>query len=277
MPRNRSTQSALSVATNPRRSVEDRVAALAEVPLAACEDANLQTLLDILRNLEEPAEVRYAALQTLQAASFSVLTFEPCRADYIAALRQVVDDPDPELRQRVLGILAREHDGLAQRKLLDGLQRPDRALVPPEKALQLLSYDVHADAYPVAREIVNDPPNTAAKREALRLLAADVSAAPLFERVLRDKNELLEVRQISAASLHAVRPERLQKLGREILLDTSESEEIQTTCLTALTQFGDVQALAEDTPLLKRVHRLSGDAGKRLKLSARDFLNKYEP
>src|SRR5688572_22006760 len=170
----RSARDALSIATTGRRTVKKRVAALAEVPLAVCEnDENLQTMLNLLRDEKEPVKVRLGALQALQAASFSVVAFEPCRADYIATLREVAEDPDPELRQRVLGMLAREKDGFAQKKLLDGLQDPEKALVPPEKALQLLSYDVHAETYQLARATVKKPPNPAAKREALRLLAAD--------------------------------------------------------------------------------------------------------
>lgn len=272
----RSSRETMSIATSARRGVEERVAALAEAPLAVCEsDANLQATLKVLRNKEEPVEVRLAALQAIQAASFSVLTFESCRGDYIATLREIVDDPDPELRQRVLGILAREKDGFAQKKLLEGLQDPEKALVSPEKALQLLSYDVHAEAYPIAREIVSKPPNTAAKREALRLLAADATAAPVFEKVLRDKDELPELRQISASALHALKPERLQAHAREILLDTSEKGEIQAMSLTALTQFGDDAAMAEDEALIKRINRLSGESSPKVKQSARRFLSKY--
>src|SRR5882762_5268328 len=111
-PAKRSTKSAMSVATSARRTVAERVAALAEVPLAVCEsDKNLQAMLSVLRNKDEPIEVRLATLQSLQAASFSVVAFESCRGDYIATLREVATDPDLELRQRVLGILAREKDG----------------------------------------------------------------------------------------------------------------------------------------------------------------------
>ena len=129
-----------------------------EAPLAVCEsDKKLQDTLQHLRDQNQSSRVRLAALQTLQAASFSTIAFEPCRSDYIATLRAIVDDPDPELRQRVLGILANEKDGFAQKKLLDGLQNPDKALVSPEKALQMLSNDVHAEAYTIARAIVRKP------------------------------------------------------------------------------------------------------------------------
>jgi len=275
-PAQRSARSALLIATDAKKTVKQRVAAMAEAPLAVCEnDANLQAMLKVLRDNEEPVEVRLAALQALQAASFSVVAFASCRGDYIATLRAVVEDANPELRQRVLGILAREKDGFAQQKLLEGLQDPAKALVPPEKALQLLSYDVHADAYPVARAIVSQPPNATARREALRLLAADASSAPLFEKILRDKDEAAEVRQISAAVLQATRPETLQAHAREMLLDPSEQDEMQAVSLTALAQFGNAAALANDAALLHRIDQLSGEQSTRVQQSARQFLSKY--
>ena len=91
------------------------------------------------------------------------------------------------------------------------------------------------------------------KREALRLLAADATAAPMFEKLLRDKNELREIRQISASALHALEPEKLQEHAREILLDKSDYDDIKATSLTALQQFGDDEALGKDKALLKSV------------------------
>jgi hypothetical protein len=271
----RSARAALSIATSSRKSVKERVAAMTEISTAVCgDDENLQAMLNVLRDQNEPIEVRLAALQSLQAASFSVIAFESCRGDYIATLREVAEDPDPELRQRVLGILAREKDGYAQKKLLEGLEHPEKALVPPEKALQLLSYDVHAETYQIARSIVSKPPNATARREALRLLAADASAAPVFEKILRDKGELAEIRQISASALQALKPEKLRAHAREMLLDTSEYDDIQATSLTALTQFGG-EAVAKDKALMKRVDRLRGTASTKVKQSARRFLDKY--
>jgi HEAT repeat protein len=273
----RSARAALSVATSGRRPVRKRVAAMAQAPLAVCEsDKDLQAMLNVLRNEDEPVKVRLAALQSLGAAAFSVIAFESCRGDYLAALRKVATDPKPELRQRVLGLLMREKDGFAQRKLLEGLKNPDKALVPPEKALQLLSYDVHAEAYAAARAIVGKPPNPDARREALRLLAADATAAPLFEKLLRDKKELREIRQISASALHALKPDRLQQVAREIVLDKSDYDDIKATSLMALATFGDDKALANDTVLLNSVDRFgAGKAPSKYKQGARRFLRKY--
>jgi hypothetical protein len=275
-PAKKSPRGAMAVAASARKPVEERIAALTQVPLAVCEkDENLQAVLNILRDQNEPIELRLAALQTIQAASFSVLAFESCRGDYIATLREIADDPDPELRQRVLGTLAREKDGFAQKKLLEGLRNPEKALVPPEKALQLLSYDVHADAYPVAREIVNQPPSAEAKREALRLLAADTSSAPVFEKILRDKKETTDIRQMSAAALRVTKPDKLREYARAIVLDDSEDDELQATSLTWLTQFGDQESVAKDEALLARVDQLKKKATAKVKQGARRFLDKY--
>jgi hypothetical protein len=273
---NTTAHRAVAITASPRRTVKERTAAAAIAPLAVCEsEQDFQAMLKVLRDANEPVKVRLAALQALQAASFSVLAFEGCRGDYTATLRQVAGDRDPELRQRVLGMLMREKDGFAQKKLLEGLHDPDKALVPPEKALQLLSYDVHADAYETARAIVRKPPNEAARREALRLLAADATAAPLFEKLLLDKNELREIRQIAASALYALRPEKMQKHARDILMDKSDYDDIKATSLAALTQLGD-ETLSDDKALIKSVDRFStGKTPAKYKQTARQFLSKY--
>ena len=272
-----SASAAYSTATSSKKSVKERVAAMPQVSLDAVKnDDNPQALLKVLRNKDEPVKVRLAALQQLAAASFSAEGFESWRGDYIATLREVATDTDTEIRHRALGLLARENDGFAEKKLLEGLQNPEKALLPPEKALQLLGYNVHAEAYSVARDIVEKPPSDEAKREALRLLAADPKSVPLFEKILLDKDELRENRQLSASALHALKPDKFQEHARDILLDKSEYDDIQATALTALAQFGDDAAIAEDKPLLTSVDRLSeGKAPAKYKQIARRFLSKY--
>ena len=271
-----SARGALSIATSARKTVKERVDAMANATLAVCDDdQDLQKMLNVLRDQDEPIKVRLAALASLQAASFSVVAFASCRSDYIATLRAVMADPDPELRQRVLGLLLREKDGAAQKRLIDGLENPAKALVPPEKALQLLGYDPHADAYRIARKIVEKPPNETAKREALRLLGADASAKPVFEKILRDKSEAPEYRRISASALQAIAPDALQKHAREIVLDSSESDELQAASLTAISQFGDTAKVESDNELLKRVGRLKSASSQKVKQTAKRLLTKY--
>jgi len=275
-PAARTPRAAFAVATNEKKTTAERAKAFAEAPLQTIDsDKNLQASLEVLRDRQQPIKVRLAALQSLQAASFSVIEFEPHREDYLATLREIVDDPDEELRQRVLGILAREKDAYTQQRLLEGLQDASKALVPPEKALQLLSYDVHTEAYPVAREIVKAPPNPEAKREALRLLSADANSAPVFEKLLRDKDEDRDIRQMSAAALQAVKPKQFQEQARELLLDDKEYDDIQATALTALAQFGDEKAVVKDQKLMKRVDELEKGKSAKVKKTAKRFLSRY--
>lgn len=275
-PAARTPRAAFAVATNEKKTTAERAKAFTEAPLQTIDsDKNLQASLEVLRDRQQPIKVRLAALQSLQAASFSVIEFEPHREDYLATLREIVDDPDEELRQRVLGILAREKDAYTQQRLLEGLQDASKALLPPEKALQLLSYDVHTEAYPVAREIVNAPPNPEAKREALRLLSADANSAPVFEKLLRDKDEDRDIRQMSAAALQAVKPKQFQAQARELLLDDKEYDDIQATALTALAQFGDEKAVRKDQKLMNRVDELEKGKSAKVKKTAKRFLSRY--
>ena len=273
-PMKMSALAALSVATNAKKPTTERLAALAQVPQAIlASDENLQKLLEVVRNTEEPVQVRLEAINALATAAFAVTTFEPYRNDYIATLQAVADDPNQDIRESALGLLASEKNKFAQKKLLDGLKNPAKALVPPEKALQLLGYDVHTEAYAAARDIVNNPPNELAKQEALRLLAADPNSTKLFEKLLLDKDEKREVRQVAASALNSLAPQKLQQYARDILLDDSEYEDIQATSLTAVKQFGDEEEVAKDKALLKSVNRLSSAAkSSKYKKSAKDFL-----
>jgi hypothetical protein len=241
--------------------------AVAAIAPSTAGERQLASLMKVLTDRSAPIDARLSALQRLGAARFSSPAFPSSQGDYIAALRKVADDPDHELRQRVLGILAREKDGYAQKRLLEGLRDPEKALVPPEKALQLLSYDPHADAYPIAREIADNPPNPTAKREALRLLAADAASAPMFETLLRDKHEPVEIRQLSASALLALKPDSLQAHARDIVLDAAEPEAMHQTSLTALTQFGG-PAIATDKALVDRVEQLSTRGSAEIQNSA---------
>jgi hypothetical protein len=267
---------ALASASEKSSSVKSRVAELERLALGICDDDKVfRGVLALLGDTSEPPELRRAAVRALQAASFSVVAFNQRRTEYLAALRALAKDPDLEIRQSVLGILAREHDGFVQKLLLEGLENPNKALLPPEKALQLLSYDIHAEAYPLARKIVKNPPNAAAKREAMRLLGADPASASLFESVLRNKREAPEFRRLSASALQTLKPAALQTHAREIVLDDDEDEEVRATGLIALSQFGSAEGVGRDEELYEKTSKLKSAGSAAIKRSAKAFLQKY--
>lgn len=224
--------------------------------------SNFRAALGLVRDAATPAEVRYAVLSALQSAAFGADRFASHRPDYMTALRALRNDADLEVRQRAFGILARENDGNTQTLLLEGLEHPAKALLPPEKALQLLSYDVHAGAFDAARKIADKPPNEVARREALRVLAADARSADMFEKILRSKSEPAQIRSVAAAALHQLAPQRLQQCARDIALDESEADALRALGLNALANFGDAKAMAGDTALnayLDRVQKQAAD------------------
>jgi hypothetical protein len=259
------------------RAASSRVRELVQMGTNFCaDDQKLQSVLNTIKDVTEPIDVRLTAVQTMLSASFSDFNFDKCRPDFLAALRSVAADPHIEIRERVLGILARENDGYAQKILLEGLEDPSKELVSPQKALQLLSYDIHAEAYPVARKIVEKPPNEAAKHEALRLLAADASSVPMFEKVLRSKKESVDDRRLAASALNSLAPEKLQQHARKIVLDASEADDLKAASLTAITQFADNAVTAKDRALVKGVDKLkSGKVSPALKRVSKQFLAKY--
>ena len=257
-----------------RRKSGAQTGRVLDVPLAASE---LQPPLDTLRDRSQQVEARLEALQSIQAASFAIPDFDSMRPEYIAALREAAEDQDPELRQRALGILAREHDGFAQQALVAGLRDPAKALVAPDKALQLLSYDPHAAVYPLAREIMETSDDESTRREAVRVLAGDPTSAPLLESVLADKTESSDMRRMSASALHALNPDRLQRWANKAVLDVTEDSEMVATGLTALTQFGDAEAISDNKQLRRRVDQLQERAPTKIKRLARRFVKKYEP
>ena len=75
--------------------------------------------------------------------------------------------------------------------------------------------------------------------------------------------------------MHAMAPDTLQKHARAILLDSSESDEIQATSLTAIEQFGNTEVVGKDNQLKKRVSRLRTASSNKVKQGAKRFLTKY--
>jgi HEAT repeat protein len=241
-----------------------RNAALQVVALNIDERPELfDTLLELLRDTSRPIDQRLATLGTLQQIAIRIVGFPEKRPLYLDALRAIVDDPSAALRRQAIAILAREKDEYVQRRLLDGLEKRSKALVPPAKAIQFLGYDVHAEHFPLLRRIVEDPPNRAAKIEALRVLAADPSSGDLLLKVMEDKGESPEVRRVAAVALGSLAPDVAQRHARRIALDDGEDDQLRATALNMLSVFTDPETLSADDELNRCVDRLRAESGSR--------------
>jgi hypothetical protein len=237
----------------------------------------IDRLLELLGDATRPVDVRLEVLNLLQAISFRLPLFPAKRTAYLETLRSIIEDPDAGLRRRVIGILSREKDEYVQRRLMDGLQGRDRALVPAAKAIQFLGYDVHADHFPMLREIIQRPPSQAAKKEAVRLLAADPSSADLLLTILQDKQERPDVRRLAAVALQSIRPEAFEEQARRLVMDDDEDDHLRAMSVTALANFAESGALAQDRELTERVGQLREETSSRqLKQATAGFIAKQE-
>jgi hypothetical protein len=235
----------------------------------------IDSVLALLRDTAEPAVLRLEALRILQTLNFSSPIFSTKRAEYMALLRELINAEDLTLRQRVLEILAQEMDEYAQRRLLEGLEDPSKALLPPEKAIQLLGYDVHAEHFPILRQMVMKPPSAAAKQEAIRLLAADPASQDLLAGILHDKKQSQATRRASALALQALSPQAFQEHARRIVLDEDENSDLRATSISALAHTMGQEALSQDTELTEKVERLQKhSSSKEVKRSAASYMSK---
>jgi hypothetical protein len=227
-------------------------------------DSSIKKLLTTLRNESEPAEARKAALHALKTASFLGPNFAPYRADFLAALRDIAKPrTDAQLLEDALEVLAIEKDPLAQELLRRGLADPNAALVSPAKALQFLGYDDHAEVTGLAREAFRKATDHTTKEQALRLLASDPASAGLFASLLKDKSQPRAIRALSATGLNVLDPQAFAAVGRSIVTDDKDYEDIRATVLNALTLSADHQHLRHDPGFVERVKKFETNTSLR--------------
>jgi hypothetical protein len=266
-----------AAAADERATPAARANAIAAAPLEEEElSARVPELLATLRNREEPLRVRMAALQALAALDFLGARFEPFRADYKQALRDVATDPEAELRESALELLAMDKDPYAQELLATGLERPKEALVPEAKAIQFLGYDDHGEYVPLVREVYKRA-RGAAREEALRVLATDPQSERLFARLLKNKSETKSVRRLSASGLQSLNPEAFEKTARKIVADEDEDSDIRAASLSALAHGREAHEKPTDPKLVETVQKLRETTrSTALRASARRFLQATE-
>lgn len=249
----------MQIATGSSRDVAVRTAAIEAIGEGTIEsEETIQSLLVLLRDRSEPVELRRAVFTLLKQLGFQSKLFAAKRAEFISVLRELCDDSDAEIRTRALETLAQKKDNFAQQRLLEGLRDQGKALVPEERALQFLGYDIHADYYPLIREIAQKTGNPLAKHEAIRLLSSDPEAASLLVGIFRDKGENAEVRNACAAALRAVAPLEFERVARETALDDDDSDEVRAASITGLTYFGNRAAVARDNELSDHLESIPG-------------------
>lgn len=256
---------ALSIFRDETEDAEIRAAAiLGLVSFAAGNEEFINELLDLLNNESIPSKMKDTALSVLQGSTFGSPILDSKRPEYNNALRNLVESDCPQnIKSRAAEYLAIDKDQYIQSKLLDGLENPKDAFIKPEVAIQLLSYDLHSDAYPVLRKIAEDPPNKRAKKEAIRSLSADPESAGLLQKVLEDKDEDKETRHVAATGLQAIEPELLKNSLKEILTDKNENEELRVALLNTLNYTENTENIDNDEDFQSKLEGLKNSSNSR--------------
>lgn len=233
-------------------------------------------LLTTLRDRKEATSVRTAALQVLGALDFLGPRFSAHRADYKQALRDIATDPRATLRESAIELLAMSKDPYAQDLLVQGLERPDDAVVSEARALQFLGYDDHADHAPLARRVFKRATGPA-REEALRILATDPKSERLFSQLFKDKSEKSNIRRISASGLQSLNPQAFERAARRIVADDGDYNEIRATTLAALAHGREARDKPADPKFVETVQKLTDSTrSTALRASSQRFLRSTE-
>jgi hypothetical protein len=196
---------------NKKAAAKTRAVALGRLMRMEGPDVSPDTALDRLADPKESPVVRLAALRLLQHKQIFSSIAADWRPAYVEALRTALDEP--KLRTLALEILSALKDRKTQEVLLNGIRKPKQALVPVDRALRLLSSDVHSDVLEVARRLASDQQSRKNKpvfMQALRILASDPSSVKRLEAVLANDSHSIDARRLAATALNQLSPESLK-------------------------------------------------------------------
>lgn len=228
----------LTVLRDKSQPVQTRLEAMAHLGLpVAGFDETVEALLAIVEDSADDGTIRFAALRILGSAAFQVVRFRPHEQAYQRALRNLVDDAEPRLRDVAVEILALRHDPEVQQVLVAGLERTRPLPVERARAIQLLADDEHLDNLPWLQELYESGVEDA-RQEAVRLMGSYPAATEQLESILRDKSEAVAVRQRSVASLRNLAPDRFEAVANDIAADSGDDPDIRAMSAHALQHLG---------------------------------------
>jgi hypothetical protein len=199
------------IVANKKTPPKTRVEALGRVTREEGPDAVPETALERLADPKESPAVRLAAIKLLQQKQFFSSSAAEWRPAFVDALRGAVRDR--QVRPAALEVLSLFKDRPTQELLLEGINKPAKALVPLTEALRLLSTDVHSDVVDAARRVTDTPQlrrNKAAFVQAVRILAADPSSVGKLQEVVGNDAYAMDARRVAATAISHLSPGALR-------------------------------------------------------------------
>ncbi len=230
-----------------------------------------------LADNSEDANVRQAALAKMAALEFFGSVLAPYRAGYFDALKKAATSRVAPIVSGALETLAAHKDPFAREVLLGFVNDPKSSVIPIPQVLQLLSYDDHADTVTAARSVLETAKEPDLIEEAVRLLSSDPASQDVFLRFLLDRDQTRAVRAACASALHNVNPKRFATVGKRIVGDESEYDDLRATVLSTLTHFSDYTAQRHNRAFARRIKSLTETSPSvHLKAAASRFLDRIQ-
>jgi hypothetical protein len=182
-----------------------------------------------------PLRLRDAALEAIETLMVSSSTRHRRMEEILDVLRQIaVEEEELSIRRRALGILASEGDETARRLLLDEIRQRAAAALPVAELITLLGRRLDAESYPVLHGVMIDPPDQAARIEAIRLLGGYAESQPVIVQFYQDPSEPARVRYVAMSSLFANLPDRFPEYSIPVLLDERAGDDLRTFAIDAV-------------------------------------------
>jgi hypothetical protein len=225
---------AAQVARDPRENPRLRALAHARIRHAVSRDSALALeAARWVRSRETPRELRLAALTSLESLLFSFTphTFHETLLD---AVRAVTEEDDGELRLRAFSILAAQGDAASLARLRQELRSTGASALPPRESVRLLGLRLEPESLPVLHAVMLDPPDAAARVEAVRLLGGYAPSRDALVRILRDPGENVEVRLAAMGALHANAPERFAAWALPVVADEGADDRLRVFAIQAV-------------------------------------------
>jgi hypothetical protein len=240
------------------QEVSVRIMAMEKVTNILVNDtAFITTCLDILKDRTNDPVLRKAALNTLKILRFSSQQLRAMNAEYMDALRKLIDDPENILRVAAVETLALNKDEYVQRRLMEDITKPEQTIVSRAKAIQLLGHDIHAEQFPIVRMILEEKTATESEKiEAIHVLGKDPTSKDLLKNLMLDKKQSQEIRLSSASALQAAQPETFINVAKEVILNEKEDKGLRVLCLNGIIQNIDHKDLENDDEFLQAVSKL---------------------
>jgi hypothetical protein len=187
-------------------------------------------------------------------------------AEVVEALRAGARDPDPEVRREAVRALARHADPVILRMLEGDLDSARSAVLPASEAAGLLGLVDPAPFYPLFRRLIREPPDSATRVVAIRLVASDPSSRALLASILQERRESPEARQAALGSLAAGDPQGLPGRVVPVVADENAPADLRLRAIKAV----EISRTSRDPNVLGRPPDEFDRLLERLATSSRD-------